>query len=309
MRDQRSGLVREIIALRERGAPGSSRLSVCQLCGELAATGGWGGALVRRAAGEFVSTSHDHGAIGDLRALLRASPRRWCEWCQAPIRIDASCAGDEPHSGGLRICAGCRAAGRVLLIGRESQARHLRTLSDWQLRAQHDRAERHVALEGTARSRELAAMGLALHRARRRLPRDRRGPLNASGSMAGESGHDKPASSARPTGHSGRWVPRASRRFPASGSVSVNAVSRTSSSPTTSPAPRRRGSEQRRRSAAPASRDTQSGLNESAAVRGADERLRTVSVTPSSVEGLASMKHFRRQISAAAMSPPSCAPR
>ena len=45
VRDPRSGLVDEIIALRDRGAPGGSHLLVCQLCGELAATGGWGGGL------------------------------------------------------------------------------------------------------------------------------------------------------------------------------------------------------------------------------------------------------------------------
>ena len=170
MRDPRSGLVEEIIALRDRGAPGSSRLSVCQLCGELAATGGWGGALVRQAAGEFVATGHDHGAVGDLRALLRASPQRWCVWCQTPIRVDARVgAGDELKIGGVRMCAGCRAAGRAALIGRESQARHLRTLSSRQLRDQRDRAEREVALAGTARSRELASVRLALRRARRGL--------------------------------------------------------------------------------------------------------------------------------------------
>ena len=170
MRDPRSGLVEEIIALRDRGAPGSSRLSVCQLCGELAATGGWGGALVRQSAGEFVATGHGHGAIGDLRALLRASPQRWCAWCQTPIRIDAcGGAGDELDIGGVRMCAGCRAAGRGSLIGRESQARHLRTLSSRQLREQRDRAERDVALAGTARSTELATARLALRRARRGL--------------------------------------------------------------------------------------------------------------------------------------------
>ena len=170
MRDPRPGLVEEIIALRDRGAPGSSRLSVCQLCGELAATGGWGGAMVLRAAGEFVATGHDHGAVGDLRALLRASPQRWCVWCQTPIRIDARVgAGDELNIGGVRMCAGCRAASRAALIGRESQARHLRTLSSRALRDQRDRAERDVALAGTARSRELASARLALRRARRGL--------------------------------------------------------------------------------------------------------------------------------------------
>ena len=170
VRDQRSGLVEEIIALRDRGAPGSSRLSVCQLCGELAATGGLGGGLVLQAAGEFVATGHDHGAVGELRALLRASPQRWCAWCQAPIRVDMrGGAGDELNFGDVRMCAGCRAAGRAALIGRESQARHLRTLSSRQLRDQRDRAERAVALAGTARSSELATVRLALRRARRRL--------------------------------------------------------------------------------------------------------------------------------------------
>lgn len=170
MRDQRSGLVEEIIALRERGAPGSSRQSVCQLCGALATTGGWGGALLLRAAGEFVARDHDHGAVDELYALLQASPRRWCAWCQQPIRVESrSGAGDTAKIGGGRLCADCHAVGRTTLIDHESQARHLRTLSTRQLRDQRDRAERHVALATTAPSRELAAVRLALRRARRGL--------------------------------------------------------------------------------------------------------------------------------------------
>ena len=164
MHDDRGELIDEILEVTGRAQRGIWGVEVCQLCGRPGEFSGWAGAVASHRAGQFVALAHRHGSLDDVAARLAAGDVRWCEWCARPIA----------HQRERRLCSDCEGHGGAGELDREVRARWLRARDTAELRRIRDNYERLLFLEGSAQSREMPAVRLALRRGARRVGLRRR---------------------------------------------------------------------------------------------------------------------------------------
>jgi len=171
VRDKRRELIDEILKLAERARRPVRPIQICQLCGHDGEPWGWAGTLaMHRHVSEFVAIGHGHGTPQEIAAQPDARDVRWCSWCAVQIAFEPRRFG-EP-----RLCGTCAADGREHHLGHELAARRLRSWETRALVAMRDDLDGSVALDGTARSRELAVARLTIKRLARRALSGLRAP-------------------------------------------------------------------------------------------------------------------------------------